>query len=208
MDQLPLPLFDQCVLEGSPPRRAREPLGHDAYAHTFPGLPPEQRQPASAHWEWILTAAGARHHGVIVADGPGEAGRLWLETGTGTMLAGQFSITLADLAGELRRTDAGYVVEGGGWRLLLRLTAAEITARMDAISARAAASHAASCVFVTGARGGATMDYMTREELAAINYLRMMLPPQGEAVMAARERIRKRIGARGARPGRASTTRR
>ena len=208
MNQLPLPMFDHGALEVSPPRRAREHVGHDADAHTFPGLPPDQRQPSSAQWEWVLTAAGARHHGVIVADGPGEAGRLWLGTDAGTALAGRFAIPLAAVAGELRHTDAGYVVEGVGWRLLLRLTAAEIAARMNAISARAAASHAASCVFVTGARGGATMDYMTREELAAMNYLRMMLPPQGEAVMAARERIRARIAARGARPGRPSTTQR
>jgi len=174
--------------------------------HTFSRLPAAQRQPARAAWDWILTADDVRHTGELVADGSREVIALWFSTGEGARLAAKFSISASNLAGGPVYRENGYVIDGDGWRLLVRLTAADIAARMDAISTRAAASQAASCVFVTGARGGATMDYMTAEELAAMNYLRMMLPLHGEAALAARERIRARVAARGARAGHASTT--
>ena len=203
MYQLPLPLFQRKA-----PDVAHSGPGPDtgirhADAHTFPDLPPEQRQPASAEWEWVLSTATEQHRGVIVADSPAAAARAWRANCNAASLADGFPIADADLADEPTHEDPGYIVRGTGWCLLLRLTPTEIERRMSALSARAAARQAACCPFANGARGGATIDYMTGQERAALEYLRLMLPLQEELADAARRRLRDRIAAR--RPARAHT---
>lgn len=71
----------------------------------------------------------------------------------------------------------------------------QINARLDEIS-RAADARRGEGQSILSALGGATMDYMTPDELAEMHALKLALPSQGELVAQAQARVAQRVAAR------------
>ena len=75
-------------------------------------------------------------------------------------------------------------------------TEQEIIARLDVIGSIARERMLQCDNAVVASRGGAEVDYMTRDELREFSELKMMLPTFAELRESARERIKARIAAR------------